>query len=89
MAAHSRSSIFCPDPAREGLWDPRSPYYLLPPIAALPNVIEFLRPQGERPNPWQEFIVEYHRGAAFTGYAYPRIVTPAFGAKPKRCKPCA
>jgi Clostripain family len=81
-------SIFCPDPAREGLWDPRSPYYLLPPIAALPDVIDFLRPQGEWPNPWQEFIVEYHRGAAFKGYAYPRIVTPVLGAKPKRCKPC-
>jgi hypothetical protein len=81
-------SIFCPDPSREGLWDPRSPYYLLPPITALPDVIDFLRPQGERPNPWQEFIVEYHKGAAFTDYAYPRIVTPAFGAKPRRCKPC-
>ena len=81
-------NVLCPDPTRIGLWDPRSPYYLLPPLAALPNVIGFLRPQGEKPNPWQEFIVEYHRGAAFTGYAYPRIITPAFGAKPKRCSPC-
>jgi hypothetical protein len=81
-------NILCPDPTREGLWDPRSPYYLLPPIPALPNVIDFLRPQGDKHNPWLEFIVEYHLGAAFTGYAYPRLFTPAWGAKPKRCHPC-
>jgi hypothetical protein len=81
-------NVLLPDPTRIGLWDPRSPYYLLPPIAALPQVIDFLRPQAAKPNPWQEFIVEYHRGTPFAQYPYPRIVTPAFGAKPKRCRPC-
>jgi hypothetical protein len=81
-------NIFCPDPSRVGLWDPRSPYYLLPPIAALPNVIEFLRPFDGKANPWLEFIVEYHRGAAFSSYVYPMIIFPPWGAKPKRCQPC-
>ena len=66
--------ILFPDPALQGRWDWRSPYYLSGTVdptkpPAHRNVIGFLaeRPGGKQP-PWVEFIVRYHEGAPFKGF---------------------
>jgi hypothetical protein len=80
-----------PDPALEGRWDWRSPYYLAgrvdptkPP--AHKQVIPFLaeRPGGKRP-PWVEFIVEYHRDVPFVGLL--RAQAPQFPRFNREFKP--
>jgi hypothetical protein len=86
--------ILLPDPALQGRWDWRSPYYLSgrvdpnkPP--AHRHVIEFLaeRAGGKRP-PWVEFIVEYHRDTPFLGFLRARApVFPSFNAKFERKLP--
>lgn len=66
-------NIFFPDPALDGKWDWRSPYYLSgrvdpkkPP--AHRHVIPFLADvRGQRPR-WVEFIVEYHKQTSFIGF---------------------
>jgi hypothetical protein len=60
-------NILLPDPGLDGLWDWRSPYYLdINPSGAgrliQPQIIDFLTQTN-----WAEFIVEYHKDAAFKG----------------------
>lgn len=83
-------NIFFPDPALEGLWDWRSPYYLAgrvdpqaPP--AHRHVIGFLADSGSTRPPWVRFIVEYHRDVKFVGLL-PALapVFPIFNARFKR-----
>ncbi|RVT51623.1 clostripain-related cysteine peptidase [Rubrivivax albus] len=79
--------IFLPDPALQGRWDWRSPYYLagiadptLPP--AHRAQIPFLSDLGGRRPDWVAFLVEYHRGTAFKGFLPPRApVFPVFNAR--------
>lgn len=72
-------SIFCPDPLREGLWDWRSPYYLVPREAPGRPPLQPLRLAWlGRPNGWVDFIVEYHRDTPFVGVrAAPALFYPA------------
>jgi hypothetical protein len=63
-------NILLPDPALQGVWDWRSPYYLAgkadpkaPP--AHRHVIPFLADVGKQRPRWVEFIVEYHREVKF------------------------
>jgi Clostripain family len=75
-------NIFLPDPALEGIWDWRSPYYLerqgptgKPPIQ--PGVIRFLRQTR-----WIEFLIEYHKQVPFVALL-PALAPqyPIFNAK--------
>ena len=75
-------SILLPDPALEGLWDWRSPYYMAGAVdpakpPALKAQIPFLadRPGGVRA-PWPAFVQEYHRDVPFVGLL--RIRPPEF-----------
>ncbi len=66
-------NIFFPDPALEGRWDWRSPYYLSGTVdktkpPAHRHVIPFLADlRTQRPR-WVEFIVEYHKETQFIGF---------------------
>jgi hypothetical protein len=58
-------NVLFPDPAIEGLWDWRSPYYMKntletdkPPAQG--HVIDFLSDSSGR-SPWVKFLIEYHR----------------------------
>jgi hypothetical protein len=58
-------SIFFPDPAIEGQWDWRSPYYMkngLEPdkLPRQPRVIDFLADSSGR-SAWVRFLIEYHK----------------------------
>ncbi len=82
--------IFLPDPALEGLWDWRSPYYLAgvadpaqPP--AHRAQIPFLRDSGGQRPDWVAFLIEYHRTVPFRGFRPPR--TPVFPVFNARFKP--
>lgn len=76
-------NILLPDPALQGLWDWRSPYYLSGKVdpnkpPAQRHVIGFLADRPQRP-PWVEFIVEYHRDVPFAGLRRARApVFPIF-----------
>ncbi len=64
-------NIFFPDPARQGLWDWRTPYYLAgTPPAGAPLVrrrqIAFLADPKRRG--WVSLITAYHRQTAFVGF---------------------
>jgi hypothetical protein len=80
-------NIFFPDPALEGRWDWRSPYYLSgrvdpkkPP--AHRHVIPFLADLREQRPRWVEFIVEYHKETRFVGFFPARApFFPIFNAK--------
>ena len=72
-ARHLGLNILLPDPARQGVWDWRSPYYLsgkVDPVKppAHRHVIGFLADQGSQRPRWVEFIVEYHRDVPFVGF---------------------
>lgn len=79
--------IFLPDPALDGRWDWRSPYYLAgradasqPP--AHRAQIPFLREAGGQPPDWVAFLLEYHRQTPFRGFLPPRApVFPVFNAR--------
>ncbi len=80
-------NILFPDPALQGLWDWRSPYYLsgkVDPTAppAHRHVIDFLADRSSGRSPWVGFIVEYHRGINFVGLlpAEPPLF-PVFNAR--------
>jgi hypothetical protein len=67
---HLGLNILLPDPALQGVWEWRSPYYLsgkadpkAPP--AHRHVIPFLADVGKQRPRWVEFIVEYHREVKF------------------------
>jgi len=76
-------NIFLPDPLRLGLWDWRSQYYLevnpdpgKPQVQ--PHIIDFVKVTD-----WVDFLIEYHRDAAFHG------LLPAFIPDvPLATKPC-
>lgn len=83
-------NILFPDPARQGVWDWRSPYYLsgkvdpnAPP--AQRNVIPFLAERRGKQPPWVEFIVEYHIDTPFVGFLPAR--SPFFPIFDARFKP--
>jgi hypothetical protein len=83
-------NILFPDPARQGLWDWRSPYYLsgkvdpnAPP--AHRSVIPFLAERRGQQPPWVAFIVEYHRDTPFIGFLPAR--SPFFPIFDARFKP--
>ncbi len=72
-ARHLGLNILLPDPALQGVWDWRSPYYLSGKVdpskpPAQRHVIDFLADQGSRRPRWVEFIVEYHRDTPFVGF---------------------
>jgi hypothetical protein len=71
-------NILLPDPALQGRWDWRSPYYGVGPTttAVQPNVIAFLQPQPPAKCPWVEFLIEYHKGVPFVGLL--RVLPPFF-----------
>jgi hypothetical protein len=86
-------SIFFPDPALQGLWDWRSPYYLSGKVdpqraPAHRHVIGFLADKGSTRPAWVQFIVEYHRDIVFKGLlpAQP-LLFPVFNARFKRSLP--
>jgi len=80
-------NIFFPDPALEGVWDWRSPYYVAgkvdltqPPPQR--HVIDFLAEVGGKRPRWVEFIVEYHRETKFVGFhAIQPLVFPLFNPR--------
>lgn len=66
-------NIFFPDPALEGRWDWRSPYYLSGTVdkkkpPAHRHVIPFLADLREQRPRWVDFIVEYHKETQFVGF---------------------
>jgi len=66
-------NIFFPDPALDGKWDWRSPYYLSGTVnpkkpPAHRHVIPFLADVREQRPRWVEFIVEYHKETPFIGF---------------------
>ena len=70
---HLGLNILLPDPALQGIWDWRSPYYLSGTVDASKapahrHVINFLADTNSTPPPWVEFIVEYHRDVPFVGF---------------------
>lgn len=79
-SAQLAMSILCPDPLREGLWDWRSPYYLVPADAPGEPPLQPLRlPWLARRNGWVDFIVEYHRDVPFRGIREaPRLFYPTW-----------
>lgn len=86
-AQHLGVGIFLPDPALQGQWDWRSPYYLAgtadpaqPPAhrAQIPFLSDV---GGQRPD-WVAFLIEYHRSTEFRGFLPPRApVFPVFNAR--------
>ena len=80
-------NIFFPDPALEGRWDWRSPYYLSGTVnpnkpPAHRHVIPFLADVREQRPRWVEFIVEYHKETPFIGFFPARApFFPIFSAK--------
>jgi hypothetical protein len=66
-------NVFLPDPALEGDWDWRSPYYLTRQpgaLAAQPHVIELLRATA-----WVPFLRKLHEGIRFKSLRRPFIPT--------------
>jgi hypothetical protein len=66
-------NIFFPDPALDGKWDWRSPYYLSGTVnpkkpPAHRHVIPFLADMRLQRPRWVEFIVEYHQETPFIGF---------------------
>jgi hypothetical protein len=86
-AQHLGVNLMLPDPALDGLWDWRSPYYLAgradpsqPP--AHKAQIPFLSDRSGQPPPWVEFIVEYHRTTPLKGFLPATApVFPTFNAR--------
>jgi hypothetical protein len=85
-------NVLLPDPALQGRWDWRSPYYGVgPTVAAVqPHVIPFLAPTATGKCPWVEFLIEYHCGVPFVGLL--RVLPPLFPVfdarfDPQRAKP--
>ncbi len=83
-------NIYFPDPALEGRWDWRSPYYLsgrvdptLPPAHL--HVIPFLAETGGVRARWVEFIVAYHEKTQFLAFLPPR--QPVFPIFNREFKP--
>lgn len=82
-------NIFFPDPALDGKWDWRSPYYLSGTVdpkkpPAHRHVIPFLADLREQRPRWVEFIVEYHKETEFVGFFPARApFFPIFNAKYK------
>jgi hypothetical protein len=80
-------NIFLPDPALQGLWDWRAPFYLevnpdptRPRIQ--PHIIDFVKVTD-----WVDFIIEYHKDVAFNALLPALLpVFPTFNAafKPQR-----
>ena len=71
-------NILLPDPALQGRWDWRSPYYGVGPTAApvQPHVIPFLAPRTSSKCAWVDFLIEYHKGVPFVGLM--RVLPPFF-----------
>ena len=72
-------NVLLPDPALQGRWDWRSPYYGVGPsnVVVQPNVIPFLTPPAPGVKcPWVEFLIEYHKGVPFVGLL--RALPPFF-----------
>ncbi len=70
---HLGLNIFFPDPALDGVWDWRSPYYLSGKVdpnkaPAHRHVIPFLADVGAQRPRWVEFIVEYHKTTPFKAF---------------------
>lgn len=89
-APHLGLNILLPDPARQGIWDWRSPYYLSGKVdpdkpPAHRHVIGFLADQGSQRPRWVEFIVEYHRDVPFVGFLPARA--PLFPVFDENFKP--
>jgi hypothetical protein len=83
-------NLMLPDPALEGVWDWRSPYYLagradpvLPP--AHKAQIPFLSERSGQPPPWVEFLIEYHRTTPLKGFL--PALAPEFPVFNARFKP--
>ena len=80
-------NIFFPDPALDGKWDWRSPYYLSGTVdpkkpPAQRHVIAFLADLREQRPRWVEFIVEYHKETRFVGFFPARApFFPVFNAE--------
>jgi len=80
-------NLFFPDPALDGKWDWRSPYYLSGTVdptkpPAHRHVIPFLANLREQRPRWVEFIVEYHKETPFIGFFPARApFFPVFNAK--------
>ncbi|HET7526167.1 MAG TPA: hypothetical protein VFK10_09525 [Burkholderiaceae bacterium] len=72
-------NILLPDPALQGRWDWRSPYYGVGPTTAPAvqgNVIAFLTPRLPGKCAWVDFLVEYHKDVPFVGLL--RVLPPFF-----------
>ncbi|HEU5296821.1 MAG TPA: clostripain-related cysteine peptidase [Burkholderiaceae bacterium] len=86
-------NILLPDPALQGRWDWRSPYYGVGPTAAPAvqrNAIAFLTPRPTSMCSWVDFLIEYHRDVPFV--ALLRVLPPFFPPfnprfDPQRAKP--
>jgi Clostripain family len=80
-------NIFFPDPALDGIWDWRSPYYLSGTVdpnkpPAHRHVIDFLADVGGKKPRWVEFIIEYHKGVPLKGFLPARApIFPVFNAR--------
>ena len=84
---HLGLNLMLPDPALDGLWDWRSPYYLAGTAGpAQPTAhkaqIPFLSDRSGRRPPWVEFIVEYHRDVPLKGFLPATApIYPTFNAR--------
>jgi hypothetical protein len=86
-------NVLLPDPALQGRWDWRSPYYGVGPTSTVvqPNVIPFLAPRGSGVKcPWVDFLIEYHKDVPFVGLL--RVLPPFFPTfdvrfDPRQAKP--
>ncbi len=81
-------NILLPDPALQGRWDWRSPYYGVGPsnVVVQPNVIPFLTPPAPGVKcPWVEFLIEYHKDVRFVGLL--RALPPFFPTFDRRFDP--
>ncbi len=85
--------ILFPDPALQGNFDWRTPYYLSGKVdpakpPAHRAVIPFLADRATGSPPWVRFIVEYHRGEPFRGFLRARAPEfPKFNATFERKLP--